>query len=392
MRCPKCGSDNAPDSRFCGVCGLPQSKLAPTTKISDDAPFAPPTRSVQPISPVAGVSYSPPSMPPQNVAGLAPQQQAGLTTRPGGHAAPPRTGDHGQVRPSGDYQQVRPSGQAPGRQSFDSITPTGRQERTPMPDASQRPSGQRSLAHAPMASSPSMSFSAAPSRPLGLIAIVLVIDLALAGTGAALLAKGMSSPAASKAEAKPAPDKKSELPAPSATAVAAASPTAPSPATAVVTATPVEPAAAPAAAAPESARVETAAAARSKRSPTAASTGPVTSPSAVSSGAPVPVTSIPTTPVPTAPVQPLSTAAQIDTLANQSAMAFQRCRGDQTPAGAITIAFNVQPDGSVANAASVENTTGNDELGACLARVIGGWRVSAFQGNTMSFVRPFHYP
>lgn len=407
MRCPKCGAENAPDSRFCGVCGLPQAqaqahahaqqqRLAPTTKIPDDAPFAPPTRQVAPITPVAGVSYSPPSMPPQNVGGLAPPQQAGLTTRPGGHAAPPRTGDHANVRPSGDYQPVRPSGLAPGRQSFDSITPTGRQERMPMP----LPSGQRSLSNAPMASNPSMSFSAAPHRPLGLIAIVLVFDLGLAGAGAFLLAKGMSKPKAEKTEK--APDKKSELstPAPAAAAVA------PAPATAVVAAPPATaasitagPMVAPAA--PDAARVETTAtaAARSKtpRSPTTAPaatapSGPVTSPSATASAAP-PRPTVPGVGTPEATtVQPLSTAAQIDTLANQSTMAFERCRGDQAPTGAITVAFNVQPDGTVTNHQTVANTTGNSELGACLARVIGGWRVSPFQGNTMSFMRPFNYP
>src|SRR5688572_16392253 len=91
MRCPKCGTENAPDSRFCGVCGamqpsLPpqQQRLAPTAKISDDAPIAAPTRPVHPVPPA--VSYAPPSMP---APGLAPPQQAGLATKPGGHAAPP---------------------------------------------------------------------------------------------------------------------------------------------------------------------------------------------------------------------------------------------------------------------------------------------------------------
>jgi hypothetical protein len=43
MRCPSCGTENAPDSRFCGGCGArlssTESRVAPTHKISDDAPY-----------------------------------------------------------------------------------------------------------------------------------------------------------------------------------------------------------------------------------------------------------------------------------------------------------------------------------------------------------------
>src|SRR5262245_53907187 len=43
MRCPSCGTDNAPDSRFCGGCGArfgtSASRVAPTQKISDDTSF-----------------------------------------------------------------------------------------------------------------------------------------------------------------------------------------------------------------------------------------------------------------------------------------------------------------------------------------------------------------
>jgi hypothetical protein len=257
-----------------------------------------------------------------------------------------------------------------------------------------------------MASNPSMSFSSAPHRPLGLIAIVLIIDLGLAASGAFLLAKGMSEPETAD---KPA-DKKSELPAAAPPVAAATQPVVETTVVAVVPAAATTVSATPIAM-PASAEAPTAvtpAATAARKSPSsiskasavaggnggpAGSTGPVTSPSSPDTSPPVatPVTTVPTTPV--QPLQPPpSTAVQIETLGNQSAMAFERCRGDQPIAGAITIAFNVQSDGSVTNHAAVENTTGNAELGACLARVIGGWRVSPFQGNTMSFVRPFHYP
>jgi hypothetical protein len=107
----------------------------------------------------------------------------------------------------------------------------------------------------------------------------------------------------------------------------------------------------------------------------------VTSPSGV-----IPVTGAPPAP------QPPSTQAEINALATRSAGGFARCKGEAALAGTIDIAFQVQPDGSVANAAAVENTTGNAEVSGCLARVISGWRVSPFQGNTMSFVRSFSYP
>jgi hypothetical protein len=60
-------------------------------------------------------------------------------------------------------------------------------------------------------------------------------------------------------------------------------------------------------------------------------------------------------------------------------------------AGSIDVALQVLPDGSVINVAAVENTTGNAALASCLVRIISGWRVSPFEGNPMSFVRPFTY-
>lgn len=156
MRCPNCGTENAPDSRFCGGCGMPfpgpspqahgRPALAPTGKIPDDAPIAPPTR---PPGPVYGqhVSYAPPAMP---------------------YAPTPSPGMLDQV----------PIPQTP-------VTV----QRHPTP--SRAPSS-AAPAPAPLASNASMSYVAPPSAPLGLIAFVLFIDLALAGSGAFLLAKGLS--------------------------------------------------------------------------------------------------------------------------------------------------------------------------------------------------------
>lgn len=315
----------------------------------DDAPYAPPTRPVTPITPVAGVSYSPPSMPPQ---------PGGLVTKPGGHVAPPRSSGEAQVvRPSGNYNQVanRPMG------SDDSVAPTV-----------QRKSSQRPLSQTPQASNASMSFSKpAGHRPLGLIAIVLVLDLGLAGSGAFLLAKGMAKARPVKVDKKT--DKTQAPTAPSSSASAAAAPT-----TAPTT---VAPSAVAVAAAP-AARADSAAA-RVKPRGQAEPAGPITSPSEG-----VPVTAVPTTAVP----PPTSTSAEVQSLGTRSSAGFEHCRGDQPVVGTIEIAFLVQPDGSIAKADTATNTTGNAELATCLARVIGSWRVSPFQGNTMSFVRPFSYP
>ncbi len=246
-----------------------------------------------------------------------------------------------------------------------------------------------------------MSF-APPHRPLGLIALVLFIDLGLAGAGAFLLAKGLAKPEPEKA-APTTPEKKTEAPsAPSAssasTAVVSAEPIAPPAATPTPTSAPEPtptPAPAPAAAArnprasspPSTTRTAaTSSAPSGATTPPSASSGPVTAPSG-------PVTSPngggaePAQPAAT----PASTASEIEALAQRSAGGFARCKGDAAVAGYIEIAFNVNPDGSVSNASAVENTTGSAELGNCLTRVIAGWRVSPFQGARRSFMRPFSY-
>jgi hypothetical protein len=131
----------------------PTSRVAPTAKIPDDAPLAPPTRP----GPLSGqhpnVSYAPPAMP---------------TPPPGSLQAP----------------VIPPTSQRRGAPSNGYAAPPRAASRAPVDSGS--------------------SFSAPPpSTPLGLIAIVMIVDLALAGTGAFLLAKGLSKPAAAAVEAKP---------------------------------------------------------------------------------------------------------------------------------------------------------------------------------------------
>lgn len=312
----------------------PTSRVAPTAKIPDDAPIAPPTRP-GPSAAHPHVSYAPPAMP---------------TPPPGTLSAP---------LPS-PYQ-------AP---------------------PSQPPAMHRPPPRAPMASNPSLSFDAPPTRPLGLIALVLIIDLGLAASGAFLLAKGLSTssakpgatpeptraaPAPAPAPPPPAaaPVQKSEAPAPMPEPIAKAPP--PSPPAAV---------ARPARKSPEPRRTTSATSPAKNTKPAAEpapGAGPVTSPSALGA----------TTAGPTV----VSTKAEVDAKASASRAAFQGCREAAPGAqGTIEVAFRVLADGHVANVAVVENTTGNGELARCLERTISSWKVSPHDGAPLSFVRPFSYP
>ncbi|HVK86007.1 MAG TPA: zinc ribbon domain-containing protein [Kofleriaceae bacterium] len=139
MRCASCGTENEPDSRFCGGCGarVAKSQVAPTHKISDDAPY--PIPASQP-APVIQPQYStlPPQMPPAPVAA----------------AAPP----------------VRMSG--------------------PLPEGTV----QRPRTSAPIASSTtgeSLVERPAGGRRWGLVALILVVDLGLAAAGAWMLSQSL---------------------------------------------------------------------------------------------------------------------------------------------------------------------------------------------------------
>jgi hypothetical protein len=100
------------------------------------------------------------------------------------------------------------------------------------------------------------------------------------------------------------------------------------------------------------------------------------------------------TSVPSAPQDPYpDPEREIDAAAARSKPAFARCASNHGPAhGAIQIAFQVRSDGKIANAAAVENSTGNSELARCLVAEIASWRVSAHGGATIDMFRPFTYP
>ena len=194
MRCPTCGTENAPDSRFCGGCGarLEPPRVAPTFKIPDDAaypaPSTPPPGSLHAIghlpTPVPGSLQMPPqprvaSIPPTNPAQAIPGRVASVPPIERPASIPPPT-------------SVPPTERLPSKPP---IPPTDVQ-RPPAPE-------------------PSMSMPAVPRRRGALIAAVVIADLGLAAAGGALLFKGLQKP-------KPAPALKTEaLPPPAAAAPAA---------------------------------------------------------------------------------------------------------------------------------------------------------------------------
>src|SRR5690606_27930585 len=102
--------------------------------------------------------------------------------------------------------------------------------------------------------------------------------------------------------------------------------------------------------------------AASARSTERSSDTPVTRPSDTSPGSePRPVTAVPSEPVD--PYAAPDTAREIEHVAGRSRASFDRCETNFGPAhGTIQIAFQVKPDGRVANAAAVEDSTGNTDL------------------------------
>ena len=402
-----------------------QPRLAPTHKISDDAPLAPPTAAPAP-PPGGPVSYAPPSIPPATAA--AP---------PGVIATPP---PGSLVRPASQPSPyaARPASEPPAR----SLAPR------------QPP--------APQLSSTSGSLLVPARRPVGLIALVLIVDLGLAAAGATLLVKGLATRHAAPSEttggppAEQATERKSEAPAaaaldgvattsgPSTGAIAIAADRRAAAREAPIEGVTRDPAAAraPAIAATRAStassdrpRASTARTSATMKAATTATTNAATTNSATTAttnsattattnsattasvAAAMPArdsrrTSDPTAAatgsstssggggaarvgsVPAAPQDPYpDPKREVDAAAARSTPVFARCAADHGPArGAIQIAFQVRPDGQIANAAAVENSTGNAELARCLVAEIASWRVSAHGGATLDMFRPFTYP
>jgi hypothetical protein len=375
-----------------------EHRLAPTAKIHDDAPYP-----QQAAAPTGGrsalqqgpVSYAPPSIPPP-----------GISTPPPGSLVRP------QSEPPASQFGPTPISRGPYQPPVGSNPPTSQQRPVSSPPASSPPTSQQRpvspvsapprAATKPQVSSASGSFAAPPTRPLGLIVVVLLLDLGLAAAGGVLLSKGLSKedkkPDAKSAtppvEKKAAIEAPAPAPAPGAAAVATVAAAAKQP---EVTPAPVEPAAKGAAArAKPSDKAKPGEKAKAlvedKAKP---SDKPVTSPSSGPAPAkteePKRVDGVPTQPVD--PYPKTDTNQEIEAAAGASKPAFARCVAQAGEVhGSIKVALQVRSDGHVINAAAVENTTGDAELGRCLVSEVSTWRVSAHDGAAINLLRTFNYP
>ena len=192
---------------------------------------------------------------------------------------------------------------------------------------------------------------------------MIVIDLALAGSGAVLLAKGLDSPAAAPAATAPAP---TTPPTPTAT-------TAP-----IVTPVPTPIAAAGSAAGSDDALGS--ALAHIADTPTPTPT-------------PTPAHKKPMPPAPQDPYADRDLANEVELAESKSETAFERCASGRTVHGAIYIAFEIRPDGLVDRIHATQNSTGAPELASCLGDVIKNWpRFATHPTHSTSFQRPFSYP
>lgn len=174
MRCPSCGTDNAPDSRFCGGCGArftaSSQRVAPTQKIADDAsfpqrPFGPGAGSAMPVTaPGVAAPRAIPATPFVPHAAPAAQRPLGA-----GSVAPARSASAPPIAPA------PPASGAPDAYSAGPVS---------TPRASPRP-------QIAVVDDPSLSLPIPARRPWGLMFVVLVIDLGLAGAGVWMLTQGL---------------------------------------------------------------------------------------------------------------------------------------------------------------------------------------------------------
>src|SRR5215468_4795597 len=188
MRCPSCGTDNAPDSRFCGGCGARLAasgpRVAPTQKILDEASF--PQQQLAPAGSAVPVT-APGIVAPSRAIPAAPfMPQSAPLARPASEVSAP------SVRPV-----TAPASPSVPR----SMTAPPSAPAAPRPNAA---AGDAYAAPAPAPSSargrpqlivvddPSLSLPIAARRPWGLILVVLLLDICLAVAGVLLLREGLA--------------------------------------------------------------------------------------------------------------------------------------------------------------------------------------------------------
>ena len=308
-------------------------------------------------------THGPASIPPTNNPASIPPTH--------GPASIPPTNNPATIPPTNNPIS-RPPSNAPA-----SMPPTGTPASRP-PGSSLGTVQRRAGTPPPAMSTPSMSMEAPPRRNTALIAILLVLDLGLAAAGATLLVKGLAKP---KAAAAPAPAKAESH---SEAAAPAPAPVATAPASSAPGAAPAPPPAAEpiADAKPDK---KTAARAKDPKEPKQADkkSGKQTVPLDPYGNAPAP--------------EPAADQSQdVERMASQSFGSFRSCLNDAVQGGPIRgdikIAFSIQPDGHVARAHAVVNTTNSDVLALCLEQTIATWTFAPHSGPAASYERPFSYP
>ncbi|MDB4952958.1 MAG: hypothetical protein JWO36_527 [Myxococcales bacterium] len=381
-------------------------RVAPTVKLSDDAKF--------PVSIPPGAYVAPPaSIPPtNNNAGRTPIHIP--TPAPGSLNYPPA---------------ARTPSIPPANAGIPHTGPGTVQQRSPSvpPRAQSQAPVAASRRSASMISSPSLSMPAVPRRNSTLIAVVVILDLGLAGAGAMLLAKGISKSAAVPANPPPAsltvegPKSAAFVapPGPTVTPIndtpaavgsgsaavekrddAASAEPAPdaqvdlkkdrkrrpktAPANKADTKGPLDPYATSEVAPTKIPRAKDA-------RPRSAAGALDPSPSVAPPGFPRAKDARPRSAAGALDPSP-SVAAQVNSKAITASGVFLLCHNNAGPVhGSIQIAFQVLADGHVARVAAVENTTGSAQLASCLANTIASWTFPPHTGEAAEFVRPFKY-
>jgi hypothetical protein len=385
MRCPSCGTENAPDSRFCGGCGarlVSEQRVAPTHKISDDARWD----SAQPSSPAAAVT---PTSVPRKHPGSAPPGTYQVPVRPPTSPVIPVSAPRSAMQPVPQMpMSIPPASSAPRAGD-----PPARPSTAPM----QRSSGQRIVPPAPPVRSSAKSLEPPRSR-WGLILLVLLIDIGLAAAGVVLLREGLREAPATNGSGSgsntaggaqvdppkpPHPDVVVEHKPPSEDEPLKheelAAPTPIDGRGSVVKTDvphrldPVDP--------PPTNRARTQVHVTTRKQ-SGSGSGPVDPYAGASEPPPA-----------------ISLATQVDRLFVHSKPAFDGCYTavsrslppDQAPRGTIKIAFRVIPDGRVERVIAVENGTGSEPLAGCLISEIGAWVLPAHGGDGIDFVRAVNF-
>lgn len=345
MHCPSCGTENVPDSRFCGTCGAKLtpavvSRVAPTAKIPDDAPFSPPVGDGSRHSSLAlhnNFNSGPPSIPPNanyqaQPASIPPNTYIAPQYSTGPASVPPQ--NHGPTPPH-LHAEPRPA----------SIPPNTYQAQG-------------------YAREPSVSMPVPTSPRWGLILFLLVLDVGLAGAGALLLQKGLAKPAAATEKLEP-----KAAPARAASAGSAAPVTATAPQTGLAASVTAIAQTAPAATAP--APVPPAPQVIEKRPVAKAKGGSPENPYDAKSSLP----------------------GEVELAAARSKDDLAKCQTAEEgpPHGRIDIAFTIERDGSVSRVNATKDTTGSRTLARCLISVIRQWAFASHPANSTNFVRPFIY-